>query len=100
MRPTLRHAAGPRPPAQRHLHRRQASARQMPLSNAASSIDPLCLKRARRYRIDGSAQFRPQLLGDVMGVGAVADDLRTDEDDQLGPSPTAVVVAEQVAEAW
>src|SRR5262245_8415483 len=42
-------------------------------------------RAARRRRTGGSAHFRPQLLGDEMRVDVVADDLRADEDDQLGP---------------
>src|ERR1700730_9195168 len=51
-----------------------------------------------RTRGDTSAQFRSKLFGDDMGVRAVADDLRPDEDNQLGACRGVVLVPEGVAE--
>jgi hypothetical protein len=48
-------------------------------------LHTLHTRRALGERLDGAAQFRSELLGDVMGVGSIANDLWTNEDDQLGP---------------
>jgi hypothetical protein len=45
-------------------------------------------------RLDGTPQFRSELLGDVVGVGSVADDLGANEDDQFGSRGRPVVVGE------
>ena len=44
------------------------------------------------------SQLGAHLLGDAHRIDAVADDLRPDEDDQLGALLGLVVVAEQLAE--
>src|SRR3569833_867090 len=48
---------------------------------------------------DAAAQLRAQFLGDVVGIGAIADDLRPDEDDQLGSRAGLVLMREGVAES-
>src|ERR1700748_2203257 len=50
-----------------------------------------------RARSDAAAQLRAQLFGDVMGVRSVADDLRPDEDDQLGPRGRLVLMRGGIA---
>ena len=52
-----------------------------------------------RRRGNGSAQFGSKLFSDDMRVRAVADDLRLDEDDQLGSLGAVGLVAERIAEA-
>src|SRR5215213_584114 len=46
---------------------------------------------------DPAAQLRAHLLGDAHRVDTVADDLRPDEDDQLGALSGFVVAADQLA---
>src|SRR4051794_28170558 len=48
---------------------------------------------------DTAAQFGAQFLGDVVGIGAVADDLRPYEDDQLGSSTLLVLMREGIPKA-
>src|SRR3954447_8443318 len=58
------------------------------------------LNRAGRLEITdlAAAHFRAQFLGDMGGVNTVADDLRTDEDDQLRPRQSAPIAAAGVPE--
>src|SRR5437879_2378121 len=49
-------------------------------------------------RSDTAAQFRPQFLRDMMSVQAVANNLRTNEDDELRPRPLLVLVRERVSQ--
>jgi len=48
-------------------------------------LHTLHMRRALGDRLAGATQFRSELLGDVMGVGSIADDLGANEDDQFGP---------------
>ena len=59
---------------------------------------PALREQVRHRGLDLAAQLRAQLLGDARGVDAVADDLRPDEDDELGARVGARVAAEQLAE--
>src|ERR1700737_4176545 len=47
---------------------------------------------------DLAAQLGAQFLGDVHGIDAIADDLRPDEDDQLGALGRLGVAADQLAQ--
>src|SRR4051794_13090605 len=66
----------------------------------------ICIKTAPRLlrtvdrlrRAETAAQLGAQLLGDAHRVDAVADDLRPDEDDQLGALDPLGVAADQLAE--
>src|SRR6266436_315923 len=62
-----------------------------------ASAETGCLCGIGRGRCNVSAQFRSQLFGDDMRVRAIADDLRTDEDDQLGALGCITLMAERVA---
>src|SRR5215470_5037236 len=55
-------------------------------------------RSARRRRARRAAQLRAQLLGDEMGIDAVADDLRPDENDQLGALEAVGLLRECAAE--
>jgi hypothetical protein len=48
-------------------------------------LHTLHMRRALGNRPAGATQFRSELLGDIMGVGSIADDLGANEDDQFGP---------------
>jgi hypothetical protein len=47
-------------------------------------------------RSHAAAQFRAQLFGDMMGIQTVADDLRTNENDQLGAGSLLALVRGEV----
>src|SRR5262249_46091728 len=72
---------------------------------AATFTSPGRFRTARQHlgkqRLVGTeaiAHARAQLFRDLVGVDAVANDLRADEDDELGAVDGAVVVAEQLAQ--
>src|SRR5947209_12936146 len=50
-------------------------------------------------RSDVPAQLRAKFFGDVMSIGAIADDLGTDKDDQLGTGTLFVLMGKAVAQA-
>src|SRR5262245_28411133 len=50
-------------------------------------------------RSNAAAQFRSQLFGDMVGIQAVADDLRTYENDQLGPGSLLVLMREGITKS-
>jgi hypothetical protein len=51
---------------------------------------------ARSY---AATQFRPQFFRDVVRIGAVADDLGTDEDNQFGAGSLLVLMREAVTQS-
>src|SRR6202012_3477691 len=53
-----------------------------------------------RARTNGTAQFGTEFFGNRMRVHTVANDLRTDEDDQLRTRLRVVLVRERVADAF
>src|SRR6266853_2581257 len=55
-------------------------------------------RNLRRNNRDGAAQLGPQLLGDKMRVDGVANDLRADENDELGAGDPLVLMREGVAQ--
>src|SRR5215468_8164936 len=62
-------------------------------------LPPLWRRRdIRRKRSDGAAQLAAQFLRNKAGVDAVANDLRPDEDDELGSIVRFVLVGEGVAQ--
>src|ERR1700758_4471232 len=49
-------------------------------------------------RADVSTQFRPEFFGNEMSIRAVADNLRTDKDDQFGPRLGFVLIGKPISD--
>src|SRR5690348_10315527 len=49
---------------------------------------------------DVAAQLRPQLFGDEVRIRAIANDLRSNEDDQLGAGCGIVLMSKRITEDW
>ena len=52
----------------------------------------------RNARADISTQFRPEFFGNEMSIRAVADNLRTDKDDQFGPRLGFILIGKAIAD--
>src|SRR5689334_344913 len=84
------------------------SATAWPLSSSSRSADrrgrpssrtnPVRHRNLRWHRLDRPAQLGAQFLGNEVRIDAVANDLRPDEDDELGAHDRLVLVREDVAD--
>src|SRR5260370_11481420 len=72
---------------------------EMIRSHPNALLTPLWRRRDIRWnRADGAAQLGAQFLRNKAGVHAVANDLRADEDDELGSAARFVLGREGVAD--
>src|SRR5579871_624069 len=82
---------------------KSAAGKQLRTASRMEAAMPLLVEAGGDWRIvgrrgDGAAQFRSKFFRNNMGVRAVTDDLRSDEDDELGALGVVGLMTHGVAE--